>query len=519
MADNFPIDIDYKKVNDWLYDRKKLSKDWAAKHKALSLKLTDIFNKGSVESEDVKNFMKQNEEKANFLLLSKVIEKVLETDEAKAKNMFGRYTSKNINDLLALKKLYEKDNLHIADMAKIMAQNATFEIPAIKKSVGAFENQIQELAYEEQSYKNSIANSEKEFAAYCEKIGISGEDIHKEVPALIKHLPEIFDKFVALLQTPLFRETLDYYYNFTRYSNPKQNEETLKLTLLEHLYKNGDDLIEVYELQKKGKEIPSSLKQENDKKYVRYGGDKQDALKDSQYFPQIIDVSSSMNQTSGGGGGIDWGGFEIISQSGNLETSKAEDYGFEVIDESKPVQRKESEIVTKDTILASFDSRNEVIANLNELLFFVQQRTAESGASAGNTILQAYEQGENAAIFEVSKDKLTKMQNNLNSLMEILSNFKARQYFILKEQQKASERMINHLNTFRITANKARDNLSGLSKRNYDLNKTIKENKDAIADLSKQTAELKTAIETEMKKLIKRDIFIIGEINKIISNK
>jgi len=312
---------------------------------------------------------------------------------------------------------------------------------------------------------------------------------------------------------------LDYYYNFTRYSNPKQNEETLKLTLLEHLYKNGDDLIEVYELQKKGKEIPSSLKQENDKKYVRYGGDKQDALKDSQYFPQIIDVSSSMNQTSGGGGGIDWGGFEIISQSGNLETSKAEDYGFEVIDESKPVQRKESEIVTKDTILASFDSRNEVIANLNELLFFVQQRTAESGASAGNTILQAYEQGENAAIFEVSKDKLTKMQNNLNSLMEILSNFKARQYFILKEQQKASERMINHLNTFRITANKARDNLSGLSKRNYDLNKTIKENKDAIADLSKQTAELKTAIETEMKKLIKRDIFIIGEINKIISNK
>jgi len=293
----------------------------------------------------------------------------------------------------------------------------------------------------------------------------------------------------------------------------------LKIGLLEHLYKNGDDLVEVYELQKKGKEIPSSLKQENEKKYVRYGGDKQDALKDSQYFPQIIDVSSSMNQTSGGGGGIDWGGFEIISQSGNLETSKAEDYGFEVIDESKPVQRKESEIVTKDTILASFDSRNEVIANLNELLFFVQQRTTESGASAGNTILQAYEQGENAAIFEVSKDKLTKMQANLNSLMEILSNFKARQYFILKEQQKASERMINHLNTFRITANKARDNLSGLSKRNYDLDKTIKENRDAMADLSKQTAELKTAIETEMKKLIKRDVFIIGEINKIISTK
>lgn len=99
--------------------------------------------------------------------------------------------------------------------------------PAIKKSVGAFENQIQELAYEEQSYKNSIANSEKEFASYCEKIGIAGENIQKEVPALIKHLPEIFDKFVGLIQTPLMREILEYYYGFTRYVNPKQNEQVL----------------------------------------------------------------------------------------------------------------------------------------------------------------------------------------------------------------------------------------------------------------------------------------------------
>jgi len=40
----------------------------------------------------------------------------------------NRYTSKNVNDLIALKKLYEKENLHIADMAKIIAQNAAFEM-------------------------------------------------------------------------------------------------------------------------------------------------------------------------------------------------------------------------------------------------------------------------------------------------------------------------------------------------------------------------------------------------------
>ena len=99
--------------------------------------------------------------------------------------------------------------------------------PAIKKNIATFEHQIQELIQEEQSYKNSIANSEREFANYCEKLGITGEDIYKEVPALIKHLPEIFDKFVETIKSPLIRETLDYYYNFTRYVNSKQDEEVL----------------------------------------------------------------------------------------------------------------------------------------------------------------------------------------------------------------------------------------------------------------------------------------------------
>lgn len=45
-----------------MYDRKKLSKDWAAKHKALTLKLADLFAKRPIESEEIKNFMKENEE-------------------------------------------------------------------------------------------------------------------------------------------------------------------------------------------------------------------------------------------------------------------------------------------------------------------------------------------------------------------------------------------------------------------------------------------------------------------------
>jgi len=63
------------------------------------------------------------------------VDKILLTDEAKAKNFLGRYTSKNVSDLVNIKKLYEKDNIHIASLAKQLGQNISFEVPAIQKAI------------------------------------------------------------------------------------------------------------------------------------------------------------------------------------------------------------------------------------------------------------------------------------------------------------------------------------------------------------------------------------------------
>lgn len=91
--------------------------------------------------------------------------------------------------------------------------------------------------------------------------------------------------------------------------------------------------------------------------------------------------------------------------------------------------------------------------------------------------------------------------------------------FVLNIFNRASERIIANLNQYKNNANKARDNFGGLSKKNYDINKAIKENRDIMADMIKQTTEFKKAIEAEMKKLIKRDVFIIGDIHKVLASK
>jgi len=50
MTDNFPIDIDFKRVIEWMVDRKKLSKDWANKHKAIILKMQEIMENNTIQS-------------------------------------------------------------------------------------------------------------------------------------------------------------------------------------------------------------------------------------------------------------------------------------------------------------------------------------------------------------------------------------------------------------------------------------------------------------------------------------
>jgi len=75
------------------------------------------------------------------------------------------------------------------------------------------------------------------------------------------------------------------------------------------------------------------------------------------------------NQTTKTEGAIDWGDFDVIGQSVNLEASKSGDeYGFEVIDDGK-IHAEESEITTKDTLLSCFDTRNQILANLEEVNF------------------------------------------------------------------------------------------------------------------------------------------------------
>lgn len=63
------------------------------------------------------------------------IVEILKETEADTKNVFGRYGSQRMRDWLEIMKVYEKDNLYLAEAAHLLISNVKYEIPNMKKRI------------------------------------------------------------------------------------------------------------------------------------------------------------------------------------------------------------------------------------------------------------------------------------------------------------------------------------------------------------------------------------------------
>ena len=59
--------------------------------------------------------------------------------EADSKGIFGRYGSQRMKDWQEVVKLYEKENVFLAEAAQMLMRNVAYEIPALKKAIAKCE--------------------------------------------------------------------------------------------------------------------------------------------------------------------------------------------------------------------------------------------------------------------------------------------------------------------------------------------------------------------------------------------
>jgi len=235
MADSdIPIDIAVRKLLDWLISRRICSRNWHDGVTPIREKIGEAIG-DMPEHEGIKQLLTGSN--INYFHCLKIVEFLKET-EKDSKNFFGSYGSQRMKDWQQICKLYQGDNIYLAEAASILSQNVVYEGPGLKKAIAKCDTSEQECDKKEESIKRRINELELEYKKQCQELGISGEgSIKKEIIGLAKGLPELYDSLGEEARSLL--QSCNMYRTFVQSSLDSELTEEL-LGNLRFLAENGN---------------------------------------------------------------------------------------------------------------------------------------------------------------------------------------------------------------------------------------------------------------------------------------
>ncbi len=154
------------------------------------------------------------------------------------------YGSRRMKDWQEVLKLYQKENLNLAECASILGRNVVYEIPALKRQTTKFEQSQAECLKREESYRKLIHEYREKFLHSCAELGIRFEDYNAKtnegkvptvdsiglniVNQMKEKLPVIFERLTT--KSKGLREAVLFYRKFLKTTinlNEQQLEDTL----------------------------------------------------------------------------------------------------------------------------------------------------------------------------------------------------------------------------------------------------------------------------------------------------
>jgi CDK5 regulatory subunit-associated protein 3 len=207
------IDIKLDQVNEWLLLRKKIDKNWPKALKTIEFKQSAALTKLQ-ENKQFLHLIPENY--LGYLQATQVLSNLLESSETdKTKSVFGNYNFECLYDWDSIVKLYEKNNLNLADCGKQLLQLGVYEIPSLKSTLQSYEKQIKELQHKDQSLSEEILKKNKAFKEKCKSYSIEGINLAYELKSTTRKIPEIYIEIVESLKSASFSDLLNCYQTVT----------------------------------------------------------------------------------------------------------------------------------------------------------------------------------------------------------------------------------------------------------------------------------------------------------------
>lgn len=426
-----PIDIQTSKLLDWLVDRRHCNLKWQ------SLVLT-IREKINTAIQD----MPESQEIAQLLSGSYIhyfhclrIVDLLKGTEASTKNIFGRYSSQRMKDWQEIVSLYEKDNTYLVELCSLLVRNVSYEIPSLKKQIAKCQQLQQEYSRKEEEGQAGAAEMREQFYHSCKQYGITGDNVRRELLALVKDLPSQLAEIGAGAQS--LGEAIDLYQACVEFVCDSPTEQVLPM--LRYVQKKGNST--VYEWRT-GTE-PSVVER-----------------------PQLEEPPEQVQEDE-----IDWGDFgvEAVSDSGIVAETPGIDWGISLESEAKDAGADKidwgddaaaaSEITVLETgteapegvargsdaltLLEYPETRNQFIDELMELEIFLSQRAVEMSEEADILSVSQFQLAP-AILQGQTKEKMLSLVSTLQQLIGRLTSLRMQHLFMIL----ASPRYVDRVTEF-----------------------------------------------------------------------
>ncbi|XP_049616132.1 CDK5 regulatory subunit-associated protein 3 [Syngnathus scovelli] len=422
---NVPIDIQTSKLLDWLIDRRHCNLKWQNAVKGIREKINAAMQ-DMPENEEIKQLLSGSY--IHYFHCLRIVE-ILKGTEQSSKNIFGKYSSQRMKDWQEILHLYQADNIYLAEVASLLTRNVSYEGPALRKQLAKAKQLQQDMSRREVECQSSAANMREHYYAACKQYGIKGDNVPRELQALVKDLPDVLDKVGE--DASKLEDKIQLYTAFTNFvcewSEPV-------LPLLTFARKRGN--ASFYEWRT-GK-VPTVVER-----------------------PHVegTPVEAPAEDT------IDWGDFSIQEPSSEITVEDGVDWGISVEPSSEgggdaidwgdgDVAPVEIEIVqagadcpegvAKGTdalnILENAQSRGQFIDELMELETFLSQRLSEMSQESDVVAISQFQSAPNIIQMQ-SSERIRSMLSDVQDLLGRLTSLRMQHLFMILASPRYVERV------------------------------------------------------------------------------
>ncbi|KAI9914039.1 hypothetical protein PsorP6_005082 [Peronosclerospora sorghi] len=555
---NVPIDIHYKQLLGSLVDRCIVPNKWQDLHKQVRDAIAALYQELPLTSVQLAQFhaKKSNHEDLTYFDCKFIVQCLEQSEEGKAKNFLGQYTSPVLKRWQALIRQYEKNNIFAAETARLIAQNTAYEIPFLRKSIQQNEKHVAENNRKIADLTKHIAEYERKLKASCAAMGIAGQNFRQELRQSPLALPSLFDEVARAICCDEMAGAIAYHEALQTYLRncdiPAVTPSTESISLEKVKKTKQSSTKQTQEMKKqemttdKAPQLSSAPHKFLDALHeLREASDKVTEVKTAFDFEaEAAEMSWDISLNDSGVadiGEIDWN-IEMVAsvEPAALDDDTPVEIDWDIMEpvrllndaqavdlnESEPKTPVVSEAITRVELLENSDFRARALNDLLELQAFLRQRLVELGESDSVAFANQFQSssGKNCTLHplvnltddEMSSAKLEEFQAAVSEALSRLTSKRLHQLILMKESERYVDRHVASLEMLTQHIDKCHREIHSLEDKNIDLIDATKTVQPQIKTLVTMTKRLKQELEAVLPRLFKGyKVNIIGEVNTL----